>query len=140
MLMAKPFHYMISLSYIQLAFFLSMQLLFFSPLFNALKVWFWHYLLCCDRLILDFGRVLQIYSFMHFTSLKFQASPILFILQVLLHEGGTLLVCLNSVRALNEPTWSWVQDLEHLISQVREFAAHLLKRQPPSSTIQAAPL
>ncbi|KAM0938995.1 putative P-type ATPase, HAD superfamily, P-type ATPase, transmembrane domain superfamily [Dioscorea sansibarensis] len=61
-------------------------------------------------------------------------------LTVLLHEGGTLLVCLNSVRALNEPTWSWVQDLEHLINQVREFTTRLLKRQPPSSTIQAAPL
>lgn len=30
-------------------------------------------------------------------------------LTVLLHEGGTLLVCLNSARALNDPTssWSW---------------------------------
>nr|KYP74012.1 hypothetical protein KK1_006680 [Cajanus cajan] len=40
-------------------------------------------------------------------------------LTVLLHEGGTLLVCLNSVRALNEPSWSWKHDISHLISQVK---------------------
>ncbi|KAG6543160.1 hypothetical protein Mapa_015409 [Marchantia paleacea] len=28
-------------------------------------------------------------------------------LTVLLHEGGTLLVCVNSARALNDPVWSW---------------------------------
>ncbi|KAL2333495.1 hypothetical protein Fmac_014708 [Flemingia macrophylla] len=40
-------------------------------------------------------------------------------LTVLLHEGGTLLVCLNSVRALNEPSWSWKQDISHLVCQVK---------------------
>lgn len=40
-------------------------------------------------------------------------------LTVLLHEGGTLLVCLNSVRALNEPSWSWKHDILHLISQIK---------------------
>lgn len=44
-------------------------------------------------------------------------------LTVLLHEGGTLLVCLNSVRALNEPSWSWKHDILHLI---REFKSRLL--------------
>ncbi|KAG4943605.1 hypothetical protein JHK84_047661 [Glycine max] len=40
-------------------------------------------------------------------------------LTVLLHEGGTLLVCLNSVRALNEPSWSWKHDIFHLISEIK---------------------
>ncbi|CAN0863902.1 Probable cadmium/zinc-transporting ATPase HMA1, chloroplastic [Linum grandiflorum] len=41
-------------------------------------------------------------------------------LTVLLHEGGTLLVCLNSVRALNEPKWSWKEDMKlpHLKSRL----------------------
>ncbi|XP_010437243.1 PREDICTED: probable cadmium/zinc-transporting ATPase HMA1, chloroplastic [Camelina sativa] len=39
-------------------------------------------------------------------------------LTVLLHEGGTLLVCLNSVRGLNDPSWSWKQDISHLISKL----------------------
>lgn len=38
--------------------------------------------------------------------------------QVLLHEGGTLLVCLNSVRGLNDPSWSWKQDIAHLINKL----------------------
>ncbi|CAK9315666.1 unnamed protein product [Citrullus colocynthis] len=40
-------------------------------------------------------------------------------LTVLLHEGGTLLVCLNSVRALNQPSWSWKQDFQNLIHDDR---------------------
>lgn len=36
-------------------------------------------------------------------------------LTVLLHEGGTLLVCLNSIRALNDPTWSRRHDFLHFI-------------------------
>ncbi|CAH8344560.1 unnamed protein product [Eruca vesicaria subsp. sativa] len=39
-------------------------------------------------------------------------------LTVLLHEGGTLLVCLNSVRGLNDPSWSWKQDIAHLINKL----------------------
>ncbi|CAA7040751.1 unnamed protein product [Microthlaspi erraticum] len=37
-------------------------------------------------------------------------------LTVLLHEGGTLLVCLNSIRGLNDPSWSWKQDIADVIS------------------------
>ncbi|KAL0733744.1 hypothetical protein Bca4012_009954 [Brassica carinata] len=37
-------------------------------------------------------------------------------LTVLLHEGGTLLVCLNSIRGLNDPSWSWRQDITQVIS------------------------
>ncbi|XP_058070119.1 probable cadmium/zinc-transporting ATPase HMA1, chloroplastic isoform X2 [Magnolia sinica] len=58
---------------------------------------------------------------------------------VLLHEGGTLLVCLNSIRALNDPTWSWREDLQHMLGGFKESIALLLKR-PSSNTIQAAPL
>ncbi|KAG2724321.1 hypothetical protein I3760_01G011600 [Carya illinoinensis] len=58
-------------------------------------------------------------------------------LTVLLHEGGTLLVCLNSVRALNDPSWSWRQDLLNLIN---EFKSRLLlssRRNSSSDSIQA---
>ncbi|KFK32755.1 hypothetical protein AALP_AA6G284800 [Arabis alpina] len=37
-------------------------------------------------------------------------------LTVLLHEGGTLLVCLNSIRGLDNPSWSWKQDIAHVIN------------------------
>ncbi|KAG6382716.1 hypothetical protein SASPL_157576 [Salvia splendens] len=42
-------------------------------------------------------------------------------LTVLLHEGGTLLVCLNSIRALNAPTWSWKHDLLQLIHKFKSL-------------------
>ncbi|XP_057771147.1 probable cadmium/zinc-transporting ATPase HMA1, chloroplastic [Salvia miltiorrhiza] len=42
-------------------------------------------------------------------------------LTVLLHEGGTLLVCLNSIRALNAPTWSWKHDLHQLIHKFKSL-------------------
>lgn len=59
-------------------------------------------------------------------------------LTVLLHEGGTLLVCLNSIRALNNPTWSWRQ---HMLEKMKSCLAMMfLKRSPTSSTIPAAPL
>ncbi|KAK4840787.1 hypothetical protein QYF36_018146 [Acer negundo] len=58
-------------------------------------------------------------------------------LTVLLHEGGTLLVCLNSVRALNEPTWSWRRDLSHFVSELKSRS--LPKQNTSSDTIQAAP-
>ncbi|XP_042507086.1 probable cadmium/zinc-transporting ATPase HMA1, chloroplastic [Macadamia integrifolia] len=61
-------------------------------------------------------------------------------LTVLLHEGGTLLVCLNSIRALNDPTWCWKQDFQPLLDGVKSFITMLLKRLPTSSTIQSAPL
>ncbi|KAK6237700.1 hypothetical protein QUC31_003169 [Theobroma cacao] len=60
-------------------------------------------------------------------------------LTVLLHEGGTLLVCLNSVRALNDPSWSWKQDLLHLISKLKSELT-LLRHNTSSSTTQPAPL
>ncbi|KAK1291828.1 hypothetical protein QJS10_CPB17g02273 [Acorus calamus] len=60
-------------------------------------------------------------------------------LTVLLHEGGTLLVCLNSIRALNNPTWSWRQDLQHILDGLKAFFTLLLKRSP-ANTVQAAPL
>ncbi|KAM7265849.1 hypothetical protein ACFE04_003532 [Oxalis oulophora] len=44
-------------------------------------------------------------------------------IQVLLHEGGTLLVCLNSIRALSDPRWSWLQDLRHLVNDVKSGLA-----------------
>ncbi|KAG1363333.1 BnaA09g42040D-like protein [Cocos nucifera] len=54
-------------------------------------------------------------------------------LTVLLHEGGTLLVCLNSIRALNNPTWSWLQDLQQLADGLRKAVADLLNKRPPRS-------
>jgi ubiquinone/menaquinone biosynthesis C-methylase UbiE len=39
--------------------------------------------------------------------------------QVLLHEGGTLLVCLNSIRALNHPTWSLGDDIRQLVDGLK---------------------
>ncbi|XP_077225235.1 heavy metal atpase 1 isoform X2 [Tasmannia lanceolata] len=59
---------------------------------------------------------------------------------VLLHEGGTLIVCLNSIRALNNPTWSWKQDLQHMLDGFKACIAVFLKRTHTSSTIRAAPL
>ncbi|KAI3878207.1 hypothetical protein MKX03_009734 [Papaver bracteatum] len=56
-------------------------------------------------------------------------------LTVLLHEGGTLLVCLNSIRASNNPTWSWKQDFKAFKSSL----ATLLGRRPISNTVQATP-
>ncbi|KAI8011277.1 hypothetical protein LOK49_LG06G01128 [Camellia lanceoleosa] len=40
-------------------------------------------------------------------------------LTILLHEGGTLLVCLNSIRALNDPTWSWRQNLVDMVDKFK---------------------
>lgn len=39
-------------------------------------------------------------------------------LTVLLHEGGTLLVCLNSARALNDPVscWNWREEMRRLLA------------------------
>lgn len=60
-------------------------------------------------------------------------------LTVLLHEGGTLLVCLNSVRALNPPTWSWREDISQIIDRMRSLVMFLRHGTLPS-TIQAAHL
>ncbi|KAJ7952808.1 heavy metal atpase 1 [Quillaja saponaria] len=61
-------------------------------------------------------------------------------LTVLLHEGGTLLVCLNSIRALNEPTWSWKQDFWHLLNRVNSRLLLLRTHNKGSGTIPAAHL
>lgn len=45
-------------------------------------------------------------------------------LTVLLHEGGTLLVCLNSIRSLNNPSWSWRQDLSQLLLKLKLRGSH----------------
>ncbi|GAY50263.1 hypothetical protein CUMW_125260 [Citrus unshiu] len=61
-------------------------------------------------------------------------------LTVLLHEGGTLVVCLNSVRALNDPSWSWRQDIQHLINQFKSKHSVLQKKDARSNTMPAASL
>lgn len=61
-------------------------------------------------------------------------------MQVLLHEGGTLLVCLNSIRALNDPTWAWTQDLQHLLHELKSRLILSGKHETASSSIQPAPL
>nr|XP_043614628.1 probable cadmium/zinc-transporting ATPase HMA1, chloroplastic isoform X3 [Erigeron canadensis] len=57
-------------------------------------------------------------------------------LTVLLHEGGTLLVCLNSIRALEEPSWSWRADVLQVFNKFKALLNFLTKNTP---TIQAAP-
>ncbi|KAL3633967.1 putative cadmium/zinc-transporting ATPase hma1, chloroplastic [Castilleja foliolosa] len=64
-------------------------------------------------------------------------------LTVLLHEGGTLIICLNSIRALNAPTWSWKHDLLQLIDKLRSLLTELVKKRGGETghgTIQAAQL
>ncbi|XP_031253627.1 probable cadmium/zinc-transporting ATPase HMA1, chloroplastic [Pistacia vera] len=61
-------------------------------------------------------------------------------LTVLLHEGGTLLVCLNSIRALNDPSWSWRQDLWNLVNKLKSRHFFWRKHNTSSSTLHAAPL
>lgn len=57
-------------------------------------------------------------------------------LTVLLHEGGTLIVCLNCIRALNDPGWSSSEDLWHLINTIKSKLILLLR--PRSTPFQAA--
>ncbi|KAK9285934.1 hypothetical protein L1049_025136 [Liquidambar formosana] len=61
-------------------------------------------------------------------------------LTVLLHEGGTLLVCLNSIRALNNPAWSSKHDLWQWVSKFKSILAFLRRHGTTSGTIKAAPL
>ncbi|XP_065876473.1 probable cadmium/zinc-transporting ATPase HMA1, chloroplastic isoform X2 [Euphorbia lathyris] len=61
-------------------------------------------------------------------------------LTVLLHEGGTLLVCLNSIRALNDPKWSWSEDLLHAVKEIKSRPVSLKTEDASSGSIQAAPL
>ncbi|KAF2295361.1 hypothetical protein GH714_032661 [Hevea brasiliensis] len=61
-------------------------------------------------------------------------------LTVLLHEGGTLLVCLNSIRALNDPKWSLGEDLWHLVKEFKSRLTSLKADDTISNKMQAAPL
>ncbi|GLT78859.1 hypothetical protein SLA2020_503780 [Shorea laevis] len=61
-------------------------------------------------------------------------------LTVLLHEGGTLLVCLNSIRALNDPSWSWKRDLSLLINKPKSRLTLPMSHNASSSNIQVEPL
>ncbi|XP_042380416.1 probable cadmium/zinc-transporting ATPase HMA1, chloroplastic [Zingiber officinale] len=54
-------------------------------------------------------------------------------LTVLLHEGGTLLVCLNSIRALNDPSWSWKHDLLQVLHGLRNALFNHLRWRPSSN-------
>ncbi|XP_022885762.1 probable cadmium/zinc-transporting ATPase HMA1, chloroplastic, partial [Olea europaea var. sylvestris] len=56
-------------------------------------------------------------------------------LTVLLHEGGTLLVCLNSIRALHDPTWSWRHNIQTLVEKLKSLLLFKYR-----GTTQAAPL
>ncbi|MCO5591071.1 hypothetical protein L7F22_045048 [Adiantum nelumboides] len=60
-------------------------------------------------------------------------------LTVLLHEGGTLLVCLNSVRALNDPrdNWNWQHNVKKLTDALAALN-HLFHRDHLSQRIQSA--
>ncbi|KAL0377850.1 UNVERIFIED_CONTAM: putative cadmium/zinc-transporting ATPase HMA1, chloroplastic [Sesamum radiatum] len=60
-------------------------------------------------------------------------------LTVLLHEGGTLLVCLNSIRALNAPTWSWKHDILQLVNRLKSLILRLKNEGSKHGTIQTAP-
>eukprot|EP00252_Welwitschia_mirabilis_P018970 TRINITY_DN4266_c0_g1_i1.p1 TRINITY_DN4266_c0_g1~~TRINITY_DN4266_c0_g1_i1.p1 ORF type:complete len:852 (-),score=168.18 TRINITY_DN4266_c0_g1_i1:524-3079(-) len=59
-------------------------------------------------------------------------------LTVLLHEGGTLLVCINSVRALNDPASTWFSELWKISADLRTAASKILNSFS-SNRIQAAP-
>ncbi|GJN39187.1 hypothetical protein PR202_gb28289 [Eleusine coracana subsp. coracana] len=61
-------------------------------------------------------------------------------LTVLLHEGGTLLVCLNSIRALNAPTWSLADDVRQLFDGLRNYISEKLNGSSPNRVANAVPL
>ncbi|GJM97617.1 hypothetical protein PR202_ga14554 [Eleusine coracana subsp. coracana] len=61
-------------------------------------------------------------------------------LTVLLHEGGTLLVCLNSIRALNTPTWSLADDVRQLFDGLRNYISEKLNGSSPNRVANAVPL
>ncbi|XP_021714382.1 probable cadmium/zinc-transporting ATPase HMA1, chloroplastic [Chenopodium quinoa] len=59
-------------------------------------------------------------------------------LTVLLHEGGTLIVCANSIRALNDPTQSWKQDLHLLLDNCKAASEQIQQEVPTPGIIQIA--
>lgn len=60
-------------------------------------------------------------------------------LTVLLHEGGTLLVCLNSVRALNDPRdgWSWQRNRKKLTDALTTLGS-LFHGSTPLQNVQSS--
>lgn len=60
-------------------------------------------------------------------------------LTVLLHEGGTLLVCLNSIRALNNPTWSSRLNFPDMARQLKS-AFNGKQHDTRPTSIRSAPL
>nr|AXF37548.1 chloroplast heavy metal ATPase 1 [Sedum plumbizincicola] len=61
-------------------------------------------------------------------------------LTVLLHEGGTLVVCLNSVRALNDPSWSSRQDIWHTLNLLKSSLMSLWRRNISQGSLRVKPL
>ncbi|KAI4970595.1 hypothetical protein ZWY2020_001509 [Hordeum vulgare] len=61
-------------------------------------------------------------------------------LTVLLHEGGTLLVCLNSIRALNPPTWSWADDIRQLVHSLKNYVSAKLNSSSSDCSASTVPL
>ncbi|KAK8456035.1 hypothetical protein SEVIR_4G265200v4 [Setaria viridis] len=61
-------------------------------------------------------------------------------LTVLLHEGGTLLVCLNSIRALNTPTWSLVDDIRQLFDGLRNYFSSKFNNSSSNYVANTVPL
>ncbi|XP_066371065.1 probable cadmium/zinc-transporting ATPase HMA1, chloroplastic isoform X2 [Miscanthus floridulus] len=61
-------------------------------------------------------------------------------LTVLLHEGGTLLVCLNSIRALNAPTWSLVDDIRQLVDGLRNYLSSKFNSSSSNYVANTVPL
>lgn len=60
-------------------------------------------------------------------------------LTVLLHEGGTLLVCLNSIRALNNPACSSKPNLPDMVHKVKSVF-NGKQHETSTASIQSAPL
>lgn len=61
-------------------------------------------------------------------------------LTVLLHEGGTLLVCLNSIRTLNDPSWSWKNDFHQVLEKYKSLLMQIWRQIPSSGTTQTVQL
>jgi Cd2+/Zn2+-exporting ATPase len=62
-------------------------------------------------------------------------------LTVLLHEGGTLLVCVNSARAFHDPTSSseWKEALSRLVKRSLALLGPLFRMKNSTPAIQTAP-
>jgi hypothetical protein len=49
-------------------------------------------------------------------------------------------VCLNSIRALNDPKWSWRYDLQQVVEKLKSRVMLKVTGDTSSSTVEAAPL